>query len=71
MQLSAKKTEQLKNVKARKLTHVVTPDWVKDCYGQLSGLIDHAKRGGLKFNLNIRPTEVVTGMEVQRYRLQG
>ncbi|KAB5595504.1 hypothetical protein CTheo_965 [Ceratobasidium theobromae] len=34
MQLSGKKTERMKNVKARRLTHVVTPDWIKDCYDQ-------------------------------------
>ncbi|KAG8733222.1 hypothetical protein FRC11_007792 [Ceratobasidium sp. 423] len=32
MQLSAKKTEQFKNGKPRKLAHVVTPEWIKDCY---------------------------------------
>ncbi|CAE6454387.1 unnamed protein product [Rhizoctonia solani] len=34
MQLSAKKTEQFKNGKPRKLAHVVTPEWIKDCYEQ-------------------------------------
>ncbi|CAE7150575.1 unnamed protein product [Rhizoctonia solani] len=34
MQLSAKKTEQFKNGKPRKPTHVVTPEWIKDCYEQ-------------------------------------
>jgi hypothetical protein len=35
MQLSAKKTEQFKNGKPRKLAHVVAPEWIKDSYGQL------------------------------------
>ncbi|CAE6424971.1 unnamed protein product [Rhizoctonia solani] len=34
MQLSAKKTEQFKNGKPRKPAHVVTPEWIKDCYEQ-------------------------------------
>ncbi|KEP54966.1 BRCA1 carboxy-terminus (BRCT) domain protein [Rhizoctonia solani 123E] len=34
MQLSAKKTEQFKNGKPRKPTHIVTPEWIKDCYEQ-------------------------------------
>ncbi|KAG8680303.1 hypothetical protein FRC08_016399 [Ceratobasidium sp. 394] len=33
MQLSASKTQRYKNTKARTLTHVVAPDWIKDCYG--------------------------------------
>ncbi|CAE6458559.1 unnamed protein product [Rhizoctonia solani] len=34
MQLSAKKTEQFKNGKPRKLAHVVAPEWIKDSYEQ-------------------------------------
>ncbi|KAH7343925.1 hypothetical protein B0J17DRAFT_703692 [Rhizoctonia solani] len=37
MQLSAKKTEQFKNGKPRKPAHIVTPEWIKDCY-------EHRKR---------------------------
>ncbi|KAF8607744.1 hypothetical protein BDV93DRAFT_541933 [Ceratobasidium sp. AG-I] len=34
MQLSASKIQKFKNTKSRTLTHVVTPDWVKECYEQ-------------------------------------
>lgn len=64
MQLSASKTQKYKSTKSRTLTHVVTPDWIKESYGPSYCPIIYL------VNILIytyRATETSSRMEIQCY----